>query len=261
MRKKIIFLAALAAFFCNCLNTDMVRAAGSTDDIVPSPSLPKTEELVFKIKWLCVPVGTITARINGIKKINGRDAYEFVIIAKTNDFCSRIYRVEDRYVSYMDAISLHTLRHEVYRREGRYKKDAVTDFDQLNHKAYFRNSLDKTSKVVDIPARVQDPISIAYYFRLVPLKVGEMKKYSVYNNESVYQLYGLIDKKTFIKTKNFGIKEVFHVQPYAKLKGEVVKKGTASAYFSCDGKRVPIIGMVKGPVFTEVVAYLMSSSN
>jgi len=252
MRRKIIFLVILAVFFCNCLKADTI------DNIVPEPCLPKTEELVFKVKWLCIPVGTITARINGIKNINGRDAYEFIIIAKTNDFCSSIYRVDDRYISYVDVKEMYPLRHEVYRREGRYKKDAATDFDQVNHKAYFENFLNNTKKVVDIPPRVQDPVSMAYHFRLVPLRLGEMKKYSVYNNESVYQLYGLIDKKASIKTKNFGKKEVFHVQPYAKLKGEVVRKGTASAYFGCDNKRVPFVGIVKGPVFTEVVAYLVS---
>lgn len=239
----------------------MAQASETETEKISSPRLPEGEELTYKIKWLGIPVGVATSRINGIKKINGRNAYELVITAKTNDFCSRIYKIEDRYVSYMDVEELYTLRHEVYRREGRYKKDAITDFDQVNHKAYFKHLFNGSKKVVDIPPRVQDSVSIAYYFRLVPVKLGEMKKFSVYNNESVYQIYGTIEKKVTIKVPYIGLKEAFLIQPYAKLKGEEVRKGNARGYFSCDEKRVPLISIVKGPVFTEVVAYLVKSNN
>lgn len=220
------------------------------------PGLPEQEKLIYKITWLGIPVGTATACINGIKMINGRYAYELEITARTNAFCSKIYKVEDRYVSYMDIKEFYTLRHEVYRREGRYKKDAVTDFDQINHKAYYKHLLGGSEKVVDIPPGVQDPVSMAYYFRLVPLKVGDMKKFSVYNNESVYQLYGMIDKKVVQKFPYGGVREAFHLQPYARLKGELVKKGTARGYFSCDKKQLPLLAVIKGPVFTRVIGYL-----
>lgn len=249
----------MVIFLCGCLISGTMCAAETGSGEVVSPRMPLSEELTYKIKWLGIPVGIATARINGIKNINGRDAYELVITAKTNDFCSKIYKVEDRYVSYMDVKEFYTLRHEVYRREGRYKKDAVTDFDQVNHKAYFKHLFNKSTKIVDIPPNTQDSVSIAYYFRLVPVKLGEMKKFSVYNNESVYQIYGMIEKKVTIKVPHIGPKEAFLIQPYAKLKGEEVKKGSARGYFSCDEKRVPLIGIVKGPVFTEVVAYLVES--
>lgn len=224
--------------------------------IEPMPRLPEREELVYNVKWLGIPVGTTKACIKGIRDMDGRKVYELEITARTNDFCSGIYKIEDRYVSYMDVEGLYPLRHEVYRREGRYKKDAIVTFDQKNHKAYFKNFLDRSEKVVNIPPKVQDPVSMAYYFRLVPVSLGDKKEFSVYNNESVYQIYGVIDEMLVRRVPIFGKKEVFHVQPYARLKGEVVKKGRARAYFSCDKKRIPLIGVVRGPVFTEVTACL-----
>ncbi|MDD5495660.1 MAG: DUF3108 domain-containing protein [Candidatus Omnitrophica bacterium] len=234
----------------------MAVAPGETEIKTHPARLPVGEVLVYKVTWLGIPVGTAKASVKGIKKINGRDAYELEIEARTNEFCSRIYRIEDRYISYMDVNELYTLRHEVYRRDGRYRKDAVTDFDQINHKAYFQNFLDKSKKVLDIPPGVQDPVSMIYYFRMVPLKIGEMKEYNVYNNESTYQIYGVADRLGMIKVPHLGMRKVFHLQPYAKLKGEEVKRGRASAYFSCDEDRIPLIGIVKGPVFTQVVGYL-----
>jgi hypothetical protein len=152
----------------------------------------------------------------------------------------------------MDVERLHTLRHEVYRRDGSYKKDAVTVFDQLNHRAYFENFLDKSKKEFTIPENVQDILSACYYFMLLPLKEGDQVQYSVCNNEDNYQLIGLIQSRMFIRLPKIGEKEAFLLSPYAKLKGEKVDKGRVSAYFSCEKRRIPLFATVKGPVFTEV---------
>ena len=269
MKKALVLvMSALLLSGCAAMPVYKAKAVYTGGDIVTrktaeeiiikpaSRKLPEYEELTYSVKWLGFPVGTVTARISGIKKIQGRDAYELEIIARTNVFLSHIYPVNDRYVSYVDTENLYTLRHEVYRREGRYKKDAVTDFDQVAHKAYFKNFLDKSEKTIDIPPAVQDPVSMAYFFRTVPLEIGQKKEFCVYNNEATYLLYGVADRKDFVRIPKRGPQEAFHIQPYAKLKGQLVKKGKASGYFSCDEKRIPLIGIVKGPVFTEVVAYL-----
>ena len=223
----------------------------------PRGRLPERERITYRVKWLGGTVGTITASINGIKKISGRDAYELEIIVKTNDFCSKIYPINDRYVSYMDVEGLYALRHEAYRREGRYKKDAVTDFDQVNHVAHFKNFLDKSEKTIAVPPAVQDPVTIGYYFRTVPIKAGERIVSNVYNNEQIYELFGVAGAKKRIRIPKIGYREAFHVQPYAKLKGEVVRKGKANGYFSWDEKRIPLLVSVRAPFFTEITAYIV----
>jgi len=203
-----------------------------------------------------VPVGVITASIKGIKKIQGRDAYILEVTAKTNNFCSAIYKVDDKFISYMDVEHNYTLRHEVYRREGRYKKDAITDFDQVNHKAHFKNFLDKSEKHFDIPPGVQDTLSACYYFRFLPIEVNKRIEYDVCNNESNYKLFGIVDSKEYIRLPKVGKRSGFHIQPYAKLKGKKVKKGRVSGYFSTDNKRMPLLAIVQAPMFTEVKASL-----
>ena len=147
--KKSLALAMAALFLSGCAAMPVYKAkavyiGGATavrktaEEIIIKPArrkLPEHEELTYRVKWLGFSVGIVTARISGIKKIQGRYAYELEMIARTNELLSHIYPVTDRYVSYMDVENLYTLRHEVYRREGRYKKDAVTDFDQAGHKA------------------------------------------------------------------------------------------------------------------------------
>ncbi|MCM8760863.1 MAG: DUF3108 domain-containing protein [Candidatus Omnitrophica bacterium] len=217
--------------------------------------LPEHESITYNVKWLGVTVGTITASINGVKKIRDRDAYELEITAKTNDLVSSVYPINDRYVSYMDVEKLYTLRHEVYRREGRYKKDAVTDFDHASGEARFRNLLDKSEKTIPIPAGVQDPVSMAYFFRTKPVKLCERMQFAVYNNESVYLLCGVAEAKIPVRIPGIGIREVLRIQPYAMLQGDMVRKGKATIYISCDDKQIPLKGFVRAPLFTEITAY------
>lgn len=247
---------ALAALLC------VIGSAWAEEARIPPPAadLPEYEKTVFEVRWLGFKVGEITASVNGIKKINGRDAYELEATAATNGFCSAVYPVRDRYVSYMDKEKFRTLRHEVYRREGRYKKDAITDFDLSSGKARFRNLLDGSTKTIDVPDSVQDPLSAAYYFRLIPVDIGKKVELYVYNNEQVYRLFGVADRVRTVSLPRLGKRTGFRIQPYAVLDGDIVKKGAASGYFSCDRKRVPLLVSVKGPVFTEVVGYLVSEN-
>jgi hypothetical protein len=232
--------------------------AANFSQVLPQPAarLPEYERLTYKVKWMGMPVGTIWASIKGIEKIRGRDAYVLEVVVRTNRFCSAIYKIEDRYVSYLDVGRLHTLRHEVYRREGRFSKDAITDFDQENHIAYFKNLLNKSEKKFEIPKDIQDTLSVCYFFRLSQLEVGKRIEYAVCNNEKNYQLFAEIQRKTKISSSALGKKEVFYVQPYAKLEGEEVRKGRVSGYFSSDENKFPLLAIVEAPVFTKVTAYL-----
>jgi len=224
----------------------------------PLAQLAEYEKMTYTVKWLGVPVGIITASIKGLHEINNRQAYMLEVTAKTNALCSAIYKIDDRFISYMDAENFYTLRHEVYRREGRYKKDAVTDFDHTKKTAYFRNLLDNSDKAFGIPYGVQDTLSACYYFRLLKAEIGKKVEYSVCNNEAVYQLFGVIDTIDYINLPKIGKKPAFHIQPYAQIKGEEVKKGRVSGYFSADSKRMPILAVVQAPMFTEITAVVNS---
>ena len=266
MLKKIILIIACTLFFVQALFagqnftfSNRKVAKEIKDDIViesPQSQLPENEYLKYTVRWLGVPVGYITASIKGIKIIHNRRAYLLEVVVKTNAFCSAIYKIDDRFVSYMDVAGKYSLRHEVYRREGRYKKDAITDFDQVAHKAHFKNFLDGSEKDFDIPPNVQDTLSACYYFRLLPVNIDKKIEYAVCNNEAIYKLFGVIESKDFIKVPRLGKKKAFFMQPYVKLKNEKVRKGRASGYFSTDSKRLPLLAVVRAPILTKVTASL-----
>ena len=224
----------------------------------PPKKLTPGEKLTYQVRWLGIQVGTIVASIAPeLEQVDGRSAYKVKVTVQTNDFCSAIYKIEDEFVSYIDAETMTTLRHKVHRREGRYKKDAITDFDQQKHIANFENFLDKSKKTFKIAESTQDTLSACYYFRTLRLKLGDRIKYFVVNNEQNYELFGVIEDKKFINIKGLGNYESFFIQPYAKvIGGEKVRKGRVSGYFSSDKKRLPILAIVQAPLFTKVTVTL-----
>ncbi|MDD5504583.1 MAG: DUF3108 domain-containing protein [Candidatus Omnitrophica bacterium] len=263
-KKPIIFLIVIlncADIFAgqNFTPANIKQEQFYDNEIIIEPAalkFPEYEKLFYTVRWLGIPVGAITASINGIKQINGRQAYELELTAKTNGFCSAIYRINDRFVSYVDTEKFYTLRHEVYREEGRYRKDAVTDFDYTAKKARFKNMLDKSEKVFDIPDGTQDTLSACYYFRLLNIDLGTRVGYQVCSNEDMYELFGVVESKRYVRVPCIGKVPAFYIQPYARINEEEVRKGRVSGYFSADSRRIPLLAAVQAPVFTEITAQL-----
>ncbi|NTV30006.1 MAG: DUF3108 domain-containing protein [Candidatus Omnitrophica bacterium] len=219
-------------------------------------TLPLREKLVYRMKWMGITAGELTSEIQGLGKWRGHKAYRIVVRARTVGLCSKLYRIDDRYVSYLDAEELHTLRHEVHRREGAYRKDAVTDFDQVAHKAYFTSLTDGSRKVYTIPPHTQDTVTAAYYSRFLPLEPGRLFDLRVSNSENNYELFLKIHQrhKRVLLGKE---REVFLFRPYARQAGQPVRAGRLSGYISADSTREPLQVVIRAPVFTSVVATLV----
>ncbi|MBF0121883.1 MAG: DUF3108 domain-containing protein [Candidatus Omnitrophica bacterium] len=220
--------------------------------------LPETEKLVFRMKWIGIPAGMITAEIKGIEEIRGRRAYRIEVTARTTGICRALYRIEDRYVSYLDVERLHTLRHEVHRREGGYKKDAVTDFDQERHQAHFKSLTDGSEKTFDIPPDTQDTISAAYVMRTRDLQAGGSYDVKICNSEKNYDIFFHVLGKGVLSVPGLGRREVFSVKPYGHLKGKEVRDGRLSGWISTEPGHVPYRIVIKAPVFTQVTAFLVT---
>ena len=266
-KKNIIKSLLISSFLLitACLATGFADAAAKKDRPAEEIRIEKSlhrlivgEELTFNVAWLGVNVGTCVARVKGTETVGGREAYVVELTARTNDILSKLYPIDDKYTSYIDKEKFVTLKHVVRRREGRYKKDAVTIFDYTANKAYFSNSLDGSKKTFDIPGYCQDSLSAAYYFRMLDVKAGDKIEYKVVNNEQVYDIIGVIKNKAYVKVRDKTY-EAFYVEPYAKLKGVKVRKGRAGCYFSCSPARMPVYGIVKAPLFTKVTAALVES--
>ncbi len=212
--------------------------------------LPESEELVYKAKYLGITVGEMRTKIVGKTQLRGVEVTHFEMTATTNAFFSKFFKVNDRFVAYMDVKNHRVLRHEEYRHEGGYNKEAVVDFYYDEGIAHFRNAVDNTEKKVKIPKEgVFDILGANYYFRMVPWELGDTVEFKLYVEEKIYGFVGLVKSKTKVHVHKQGRKEAYKFLPYAFLNGDEVKDGSAIAFFSTEEYRIPLRGMVKTPIF------------
>ncbi|MBF0388248.1 MAG: DUF3108 domain-containing protein [Candidatus Omnitrophica bacterium] len=235
-----------AIFFILCFSLPVQAAA-------PDWVLPEKETVVFRIKWLGITAGEIVSEIKGITELRGRKVYRIEVTARTTGLCSKLYRVEDKYVSYLDVEHLYSLRHEVHRREGGYKKDAVIDFDQEKHLAHFKSATGG-EKHFSIPENTQDTVTAAYVARTFSLEPGGRFAIRVCNSEKNYTIDLAIGSKTKMHTVGKGLVEVVRLQPKAHFKNNVVRDGRLSGYVEAAPGHAPVFIVIKAPVFTRLTA-------
>lgn len=262
IKKFNIFLAGLVvAAICGlagCAGVpavssgDMMAMVGTVAEVPAGQALPERERLVYRVKWMGITAGEFVVEIKGLTTLRGRRCYLLEVTARTTGFAASIYRARSVFRSYFDAEKFYSLRHEEKREEGGYRKDAVTDFDHEAGKAYFSNAVDGSKKVFDIPAGVQDSLTVAYAARLVPLEPGRVILFKTCNSERVYDLYLSVGPRSKVMGQ-----AVLHLIPYGTINGREYREGRASGYVTDDARRVPLMFVVKAPVFTSVTARLV----
>jgi hypothetical protein len=255
----IVFVALLALSGL-CLDTTGVQGKESPRKVSLAPiegwSIPEHEKFTFLIKWTAIPAGEITVETKGIEEIRGRKAYKIEVHARTKGFCSTLYKVDSHYTSYLDVEKLYTLRHEVHRREGSYRKDAVTDFDQEKHIAYFKNDTDGSEKTFAIPPDTQDTVTALYIARFSRLSEEKPLEIRICNNEQNYVAVLNVIKRSSLVVPRHGKRPVFLVKPTEKY-GKNVREGRMTGYVGVEPGHEPYLFAIKAPVFTSVTARLV----
>jgi len=216
----------------------------------PMPAIPGTpltvgERFEFIAAWKGIPVGRASATVEELTILNGHEVYKVVVRANTNKILSKLFRVEDIFTSYIDKQKFITRRYESVIREGRYKKDLVVDYDFKNRVAIFKNLKDGSVKKCPIEKDARDPICASYYFRTLPLKVGDEINVNVNLNEKNYEIIGVIEDRANVRIPKIGTYDAFLLRPYAMLGGKRQKRGKTWGYISSDKKRIPLYLAVK----------------
>jgi len=143
------------------------------------------EKLTFDLNYGFVTAGIAVMQIPKIKRISGRDSYHINFEVNSVPSFDWIYKVRDRYESYLDVEGLFPWRFEQHIREGGYTRDFSAFFDQRKGKA-------KTSEgEYEIPIYVNDIISAFYLARTFDysdMKVGDMILMQNFYKDKVYDL-------------------------------------------------------------------------
>lgn len=224
---------------------------------VAAPKIP--EKLVYALSWTGIPVGTASQEIteDGITR-------RIVSIARSNDWLSTFFPVEDRIESTYDrtrALFPGLARHyRLKTREGGRRRDREILFEQERKIAHYRNNLDGTKADIPIPADTIDVYGSFYYIRYLPLEIGKSSRINILDSKRLRRVEVRVLRKERIKTV-LGEVDTIVIQPMVASEGVFEGKGTVHIWLTADERRIPVRARTKvavGSVTANLVEIIPS---
>jgi hypothetical protein len=206
---------------------------------VQNVSFSGSEQVNFKIFYnvigLYVDAGNASFTVSNAK-INSKPVYHIVGLGSSNPLYDWIFRVRDKYESYVDTATMKPYRFVRHVEEGSYRKDELVNFNHDEKKA----TTQKGS--FSVPACIQDVLSAVYYARNIDFakrSIGEKIPFSMFIDDAVHNLYIRYLGKEVIKTK-YGIFNAIKFKPML-IGGTVFKGGELmTVWVSDDGNHLPL---------------------
>lgn len=217
------------------------------------------EEISFTVYYavagIYVNAGNATFT-SGLETINNRPVYHVSGEGKTNSSYDWIYKVRDKYESYIDTATMQPLKFIRNVNEGGYKKYQNITFNKS------ANTAVTTDGVYKVPACVQDVVSAMYYARNIDfskLQPEDKIPFSMFLDNEVFNMYIRYLGREEIKTK-YGKFRAIKIKPLL-LKGTIFEGGeNMTVWVTDDANHIPV--RVESPIVVgKVKIDMMSYSN
>jgi hypothetical protein len=189
-----------------------------------------------------------------LENFGNRPVYHVVGDGKTKSSYDWIYRVRDKYESYIDTATLQPLKFIRNVDEGGYKKYETITFNRTANTAVTNGGVFK------VPDCIQDVLSAMYYARNIDFsksKVNDKIPFKMFLDNEVFDMYVRYLGKETIKTQ-YGKFKAIKFKPLL-LKGTIFEGGEKMVvWVSDDPNRVVLrveSPIVVGKVKCDMMAY------
>ncbi len=200
---------------------------------VDNPAFGVGEYLEFGIGYGMISAGWATMSIPEMIDCEQKRCYRIVSIANSNDFVSMFYPIRDTVESHIDSQGIFTRYFRKHLREGSYKTDKTTIFDQRQHLAI-------TGKdTIATYAFVQDVLSSLYYIRTQNLEPGKDLFIDNHTDKKNYPLKVIVHgrEKVDVPAGKFNC---LVVEPVMRYEGIFKAKGKIKIWLTDDQYKLPV---------------------
>ena len=198
------------------------------------------ERLEFSVKYGKIKAGNAVMEIPEIVDYEGHDCYRIVSTANSSDFISVFYKVRDSVITIVDVDGIFPRKFSKHLREGGYKSDKITLFNQKDHLAITGNDTIPTYSFV------QDALSSLYFIRTQELIPGKDILIDNHTDKKNYPLKVIVYKREEIEVPAGKFKCIV-VEPVMRAEGIFKAKGSIKIWLSDDQYKMPV--MMKSEVF------------
>lgn len=214
-----------------------------------------TLHVFYNALGIYVDAGTANYTVT-TERMSGKPVYHIVGSGVTNSKYDWIFKVRDRYETYIDTATLVPYKFIRNVSEGSYTKYENVTF---NHNS---NTALTTKGVYKVPPCIQDVVSAVYYARNIDFdkyKVGDKIPFGLFLDNEVYNMYIRYLGKETVKTK-YGKFKTIKFKPLL-VKGAMFEGGEKmTVYVSDDENKIPL--RIESPlVVGSVKADMMTYSN
>lgn len=209
----------------------------------------------YAVAGVYVNAGTATFT-NTLETMNGKPVYHIVGEGRTNSSYDFLYKVRDKYETYIDTSSMLPMKFIRNVDEGGYKIYQNVTFNK-NAKTAITND-----GVFNVPECVQDVVSAVFYARNVDfskLQPNDRIMFPMFLDNEVYNMYIRYLGREIVKTK-YGKFRAIKFKPML-IKGTIFKGGEdMEVWVTDDMNRIPV--RIESPIVVgKVKIDMMSHEN
>jgi Protein of unknown function (DUF3108) len=202
----------------------------------PQNAFTVGERLVFDVSYGFITAGEAEMTVPQYDTIRGNVCYKVMFEVNSTPVFSWIYKVRDRYETYLDVKGIFPWRFEQHIREGHFSRDFTADFDQIHHIAM----TDEGN--YPIPPYVHDIISAFYFARTLD--------YSQATPGERFHLKNFYKNKTYPLDVKFlgrqtidvsaGTFNCIIIEPLVREGGLFKSEGRILLWLSDDERKIPV---------------------
>jgi len=194
-----------------------------------------TFTVFYSVAGVYVNAGTAIFS-SSLERFNNRPVYHITGDGKTNPRYDWIYKVRDKYETYIDTATLQPLKFVRNVNEGGYKKYENITFNRRSNTAVTNDGVFK------VPNCVQDVLSSVYYSRNIDFskyQPGDKINFSMFLDNEIFNMYIRYLGKETIKTR-YGKFKTIKFKPLL-IKGTIFEGGEKmTVWVSDDPNHVPV---------------------
>ena len=196
------------------------------------------EHLTYTLQFNVIKMGRGYLSVEANDTISSIPSYHVKFQAKTSKFADNIYRVRDYIDIWLNASDLTTIKLVKQLNEGNYHKKYDTSID------YNKSIAIVNTDTLKITGAVRDPYSLLYYFRIIPLEIGQILDFTTLDNKKLTEFQVIIDGKETVKTPA-GTFNCIIIKPFREGKTLLKNDGDMKIWFSDDELRLPVQIQIK----------------
>lgn len=227
---RLLAGAAAVVTLASPLAAQAARTAAPAPAPAPVPFLPG-ESLTYDVRFGAIKVGTGRMRVLGVETVRNRPAWH---VAFTLSGGTVFYKVDDVYESWMDVMTLNSLRYVQDQEQG--NRERQRKFEIFPERAIYQEVFKRNREMPSV-ANPLDDGSFLFYIRTVPLEVGRTYEFNRYFKPDRNPVIIRVLRRERV-TVPAGTFNAIVLQPIIKTSGIFSEGGQAEIWLTDDDKRM-----------------------